>query len=75
MAPLASRLLTAEIVGFELLVWIPKLLASPHDHFNWAGNAICVAIAGATWAVSDSICRAKRSPAHAESAAEVSTHA
>jgi uncharacterized membrane protein YphA (DoxX/SURF4 family) len=30
MAPLASRLLTAEIVSFELLVWIPKLLASPH---------------------------------------------
>ena len=56
MAPLASRLLTAEIVGFELFVWIPKLLAGPHDHFNWAANAISVAIAGATWAVSDSIC-------------------
>jgi uncharacterized membrane protein YphA (DoxX/SURF4 family) len=57
MAPLASRLLTAEIVGFELLVWIPKLLASPHDHFIWSGNAISVAIAGAIWAVSDSICQ------------------
>jgi uncharacterized membrane protein len=57
MAPLASRLLTAEIVGFELFVWIPKLLAGPHDHFIWAGNAISVAIAGAIWAVSDSICR------------------
>jgi uncharacterized membrane protein YphA (DoxX/SURF4 family) len=74
MAPLSSRLLTAEIVGFELLVWIPKLLAGPHNHFNWAGNAINVAIAGAAWVVSDSICRAaKRAPAHAESAAEVST--
>jgi uncharacterized membrane protein YphA (DoxX/SURF4 family) len=74
VAPLASRLLTAEIVGFELLVWIPKLLAGPHDHFNWAGNAICVAIAGAIWAVSDSICRAaKRAPAHTESTSEVST--
>lgn len=57
MAPLASRLLTVEIVSFELFVWIPKLLASPHDHFLWAGNAISVAITGATWAVSDSICR------------------
>jgi uncharacterized membrane protein YphA (DoxX/SURF4 family) len=76
MAPLASRLLTAEIVGFEILVWIPKLLAGPHDHFNWAGNAICVAIAGAVWAVSDSICRAaKRAAAHTESTAEVSTPA
>src|ERR1700733_322514 len=61
MAPLASRLITAEIVGFEILVWIPRLLANPHDHFNWAGNAICVALAGAPWVVSDSICRtAKR---------------
>ena len=76
MAPLASRLLTAEIVGFELLVWIPKLLAGPRDHFNWAGNAICVAIAGAVWAVSDSICRAaKRETNHAESASEVHTPA
>jgi uncharacterized membrane protein YphA (DoxX/SURF4 family) len=60
MAPLASRLLTTEIVGFELLVWIPKLLAGPHDHFNWAANAISVAIAGAVWAVSDSICQAAK---------------
>jgi uncharacterized membrane protein YphA (DoxX/SURF4 family) len=74
MAPLASRLLTAEIVGFEILVWIPKLLAGPRDHFNWAGNAICVALAGAPWVVSDSICRAaKRAPAHTEAATEAST--
>jgi uncharacterized membrane protein YphA (DoxX/SURF4 family) len=73
-APLASRLLTAEIVGFELLVWIPKLFAGPHDHFNWAGNTICIAIAGATWTVSDSICRAaKRAPAHTEFTTEVRT--
>ena len=68
VAPLASRLLTAEIVGFEILVWTPKLLASPHDHFIWSGNAICVAIAGAVWAVSDSICRARRAPVPAEDA-------
>jgi uncharacterized membrane protein len=64
MAPLASRLLTVEIVSFELFVWIPKLLASPHEHFLWSANAISVSIAGATWAVSDSICQAaKRAPA------------
>lgn len=71
MAPLASRLLTAEIVGFEILVWIPKLVAAPHDHFNWAGNAICIAIAGAIWAVSDSICHAKRAAVHTQSTAEI----
>jgi uncharacterized membrane protein YphA (DoxX/SURF4 family) len=73
-APLASRLFTAEIVGFELLVWVPKLLASPHDHFIWAGNGICIAIAGAVWAVSDSLCwAAGRAPAHSESAAAITT--
>jgi uncharacterized membrane protein YphA (DoxX/SURF4 family) len=64
-APLASRLLTLEIVSFELFVWIPGLWANPHQHFFWAANAISVAIAGAVWAVSDSICRAaKRAPAN-----------
>ncbi len=55
MARLATRLLTAEIVIFELLVWIPNLLAGPSNHFNWSGNAICIALAGASWVVSDSI--------------------
>jgi uncharacterized membrane protein YphA (DoxX/SURF4 family) len=74
MAPLASRLLTAEIMIFELLFWIPNLHAAPKNHFNWAGNAISVAIAGAAWVVSDSICQtAKRAPAHTESVTEVST--
>src|SRR5580693_6229519 len=68
MAPLASRLLTAEIVIFELLVWIPNLSAGPNNHFNWAGNAICIALAGASWVVSDSIsAAAKTMPIPAES--------
>jgi uncharacterized membrane protein YphA (DoxX/SURF4 family) len=76
MAPLASRLLTIEIVSFELFIWIPKLLAAPHDHFMWAANAISVAISGAVWTVSDSIYRrAKSKPAHIESPVEVSTSA
>lgn len=74
MAPLASRLLTVEIASFEIFVWLPKLIATPHDHFIWAGNAISIAIAGATWAVSDSICAAqKRSPVLTESVIEVIT--
>jgi uncharacterized membrane protein YphA (DoxX/SURF4 family) len=67
MAPLASRLITAEIFAFEILVWIPKLIAGPHDHINWAGNAISVALSGAPWVVADSICRtAKRTTAYME---------
>ena len=72
MAPLAARLLTAEIVIFELLVWIPNLHAAPGNHFNWAGNAISVALAGASWVVSDSIsAAAKTMPIPAESPGEV----
>ena len=55
MAPLAARLLTAEIVVFELLFWIPNVYNGPKNHFNWSGNAISLAIAGAAWVVSDSI--------------------
>jgi uncharacterized membrane protein YphA (DoxX/SURF4 family) len=57
MAPLAARLLTAEIVIFELLIWIPNLYAGSSNHFNWSGNAISMALAGASWVVSDSISR------------------
>lgn len=72
MAPLASRLVTAEIVAFEILVWIPKLAAEPKNHGNWAGNAICIALAGAPWVVSDAICRsASRAAVKLESATEV----
>jgi uncharacterized membrane protein YphA (DoxX/SURF4 family) len=72
LAPLASRLLTVEIVSFEVFVWIPKLVAGPHDHFNWAANAISIAISGAIWAVSDSISGAvKRAPASTERATEI----
>ncbi len=76
MAPLAARLLTAEIVGFELLVWIPRLIAAPRDHFNWSGNGICLAIAGAAWVVSDSISEAtKRRPVLVQSPAKVGSAA
>ena len=59
-ALLAARLLTAEIVGFQLLVWIPNLVAAPRQHFNWAGNGINMAIAGSAWVVADSIGRARK---------------
>jgi uncharacterized membrane protein YphA (DoxX/SURF4 family) len=55
LAGLASRLLTAMIVGFELLIWAPRLLASPHVHFEWAGNAVSMALAGGAWLVADAI--------------------
>jgi hypothetical protein len=52
-ALLASRLVTAMIVGFGLLVWLPILFADPHKLLNWAGNAENLSIAGAAWIVTD----------------------
>src|SRR5579864_5018944 len=52
-ALLASRLLTAMIVGFQLLVWLPAPFGNPHALISWAGNAQNLAIAGASWIVMD----------------------
>ncbi len=52
-ALLASRLLTAMIVGFGLLVWVPLVIASPHSHINWSEIAETFEIAGATWILAD----------------------
>jgi uncharacterized membrane protein YphA (DoxX/SURF4 family) len=61
-ALLASRLLTAMIVGFGLLVWLPAL-ADPHKLFNWAGNAENSAIAGAAWIVADYLSQSRSAKA------------
>ena len=50
---LASRLLTAMIVGFGLFIWLPAPFIDPHKQINWAGNAENLAIAGAAWIVAD----------------------
>jgi len=52
-ALLAARLLTAMLVGFGLLVWLPAPFADPHKLINWAGNAKNLAITGADWFVVD----------------------
>lgn len=49
----ASRLLTAMIIGFGLLVWLPAPFADPHKLMNWAGNAENLGILGAAWIVAD----------------------
>jgi uncharacterized membrane protein YphA (DoxX/SURF4 family) len=52
-AVLASRLLTAMLIGFQLLVWLPAPFVDPHRMINWAGNAQNLAITGAAWIVAD----------------------
>jgi uncharacterized membrane protein YphA (DoxX/SURF4 family) len=55
LAALAARLLTVMIFCFQVLIWIPKLVVAPHDHFMWAGNGIGAAIGAAAWVVSESL--------------------
>jgi uncharacterized membrane protein len=51
----ASRLLAVMITSFEVLVWAPRLFSAPHDHFNWAGNGIAIALAAAAWLIAETI--------------------
>lgn len=53
LASLATRLLTLMIALFGLLVWLPMLIAQPHVHFIWSGNAINFALLAAAWVVAD----------------------
>jgi uncharacterized membrane protein YphA (DoxX/SURF4 family) len=60
-ALLASRLLTAMLVGFALLVWLPAPFADPHKLISWAGNAQNLAITGAAWIVADYLSQTRAS--------------
>ena len=60
MALLAARLLTAMIALFGVVVWLPLLIAHPHDHSSWAGNAQNALIGGAAWIVADLLARRAR---------------
>ena len=58
---IAARLLTAMFVGFGLLVWVPTLMAAPHEHVSWAGNAINLALIGAAWCIGDAAAKRRAS--------------
>jgi uncharacterized membrane protein YphA (DoxX/SURF4 family) len=53
MARLASRLTTAMIVGFGLLIWLPALFADPHSFLSWSEGVETLGIAGSAWIVAD----------------------
>ena len=53
MARLASRLTTAMLVLFGLLVWLPALFADRHSFGNWSEGVETLAIAGTAWIVAD----------------------
>jgi len=49
----AAVLLSAMYIAFSLLVHIPLLLSHPHVHFNWAANALNLALIGSAWVIAD----------------------
>jgi hypothetical protein len=53
MTLLATRLLTAMLVIFGLVVWVPLLLSDPHSSTNWSETAETFAIAGVAWMLAD----------------------
>jgi hypothetical protein len=61
-ALLASRLLTAMVVGFGLLVWVPACVTHPQKLSNWTEIATNFGIAGAAWIVADYLARRQTSP-------------
>jgi len=68
LAGLAARLLTAMIVGFGILGWLPRLVELPHMHLMWSANSINLAMAGAAWVVADAIARDTNSDSQAAGA-------
>ena len=59
-ARLAAILLTIMYACFTPLVHIPLLLSDPSSQFNWAENALNLALVGAAWVVADSLARPLR---------------
>jgi uncharacterized membrane protein YphA (DoxX/SURF4 family) len=58
-ALLAARLLTLMYVIFQIFVHTPILMAGHTVAFNWAENAVNLALVGAAWIVADSLAARK----------------
>ncbi len=50
-ALLATQLLTAMILAFGLLIWIPQLFSAPPTFFTWAESAETFGIAASAWII------------------------
>jgi uncharacterized membrane protein YphA (DoxX/SURF4 family) len=61
LARLASQLTTAMLLGFGLLVWLPRLFANPHSFENWSEALETLSIAASAWVVADFLAQ-RRSP-------------
>lgn len=50
-ASLAAKLLTAMLVGFGIIVWLPQLFTAPPSAFAWSETIETFAIAAVAWIV------------------------
>jgi uncharacterized membrane protein len=53
MATLAAWLLTALLMSFGVLIWMPKIFNAPNQHIPWGGTGVTLACAGAAWMVAE----------------------
>ena len=53
MTLLATRLLTAMLVIFGVVVWVPVLFSDPHGYANWSETIETFAIAASAWILAD----------------------
>jgi hypothetical protein len=53
LALLASRLLTATLILFGLLVWLPLVFSDPQKMSNWTEFAATLGMAASSWIVAD----------------------
>jgi len=52
-ALLATGLLTAMLILFGVLIWVPACIIHPHELGNWVENSSNLAMAGSSWIVFD----------------------
>jgi uncharacterized membrane protein YphA (DoxX/SURF4 family) len=53
-ARLAATLLVAQLAGFTLLVWLPRVATGDLSPFQWGELVVTVALMAAAWVVADS---------------------
>jgi uncharacterized membrane protein len=64
---LAAWLLGLQFLAFNLVILPSYILADPHDHGAWGGNAYNLAAVGASWILADALARWKQGRQPAES--------
>lgn len=52
---LAATLLTAMMASFVVLLHIPRVMAAPDSHLEWAMTAVALSLTGAAWALRQSL--------------------